>query len=491
MSDNYLKALAKAFEANKSEEEKKKDGGSVSVTRHSLKLDDETIGFTATAGYMQMTDEDKNPKCNIFYVSYIKDNEPDRAKRPITFAFNGGPGCASIWLHFAVLGPKIAVLTEEGMTPKPPYKFEDNKYSWLKFTDLVIIDPVGTGFSRPVKDEDPKQFYGVQEDIQWVGDFIRLYTSKNKRWVSPKFIAGESYGTTRACGLAGYLQGKYSMDLNGVVLVSSVLSFQTISFETGNDLPYPLILPGYTATAYYHNKLAPELMENLEKTLKEAEEFAQGEYTLALMAGDAIDEEKKEAMAEKIAYYTGLSKKFVSHSNLRIPCHRFCKELLREDNRTVGRLDSRFKGIDADSAGEYAEYDPSFSKGPFVTAVNDYVRTYLKYENDLPYMPMAEHAHMMWNWSGGLRMGYFNVGETLRNQMCENPHLRAFIACGYYDLATPYFAAKYTANHLGLDKTLRDNVVLEYYESGHMIYYHKPSLVKLRDDVAKFYQDSY
>lgn len=491
MSKNYLKIMAKAFEHSRAKKEKEETPDEkVSVTKHSIRINGETLNFTATAGYMKMTDEYKKPRSNIFYVSYTKDDGVSKSERPITFAFNGGPGCASMWVHFGAMGPKKAILSEEGEVLPPPYKFEDNKHTWLQFTDLVFIDPVGTGYSRPVKDEDPKNYFGVKEDIEAVGDFIRLYITKNERWLSPKYIAGESYGTTRSAGLAGYLQEKYAMDLNGLILISSVLNYQTICFTVGNDLPYILFLPSYTATAWFHKKLCPELQENLGNTLRQVEEWALGEYCLALAKGDTLDESATQKVVAQLARFTGISETFIRKSNLRIASHRFCKELLRDENRTVGRLDSRFKGIDADSAGESPEYDPSFSKGPFIAAVGDYLRTQLKYENDIPYMPISDDVHSAWNWSDptGQKMGFPNVAETLRKAMCSNKYLRVLIASGYYDLATPYFASLYTVSHMGLDPSLRGNISFTFYESGHMMYYHAPSLKKFTEDARNFYK---
>jgi len=490
MVKNLVKLLAQAqkISEEKKDEEEKKDRDKIVETQHTMEIDGKPLRFTAKAGYMEMKDEEDKLKAKIFHVAYTRDGMKDKSKRPVTFAFNGGPGASSIWVQFGCMGPKKVRLTENGDPLPPPYKLEDNKYTWLEFTDLVFIDPVGTGLSRPGKEQKPEEFWGFKEDIESVGEFIRLYITKNERWTSPKFIAGESYGTTRAAGLSGYLQETCNMDLNGLILLSSALNFQNMVPLPGNDIAYILTLPTFTATAWYHKKLDPYLQENLEATLKMVEEWAMNEYILALAQGDGLSDKKKEKIAEKLSRFTGLSKKYILNSNIRIRGDRFSKELLRDENRTIGRLDTRYKGIDADSAGESTEYDPSFFKGPFMTAINDFVRTKLKYKNELPYTSISMEANKAWKWQGYKcsGFGFPNVTETLRQQMCQNKYMGVLVACGYYDLATPYFSAIYTMNHLGLDPSLRDNVCLKYYEAGHMMYYHLPSMEKLRDDVAEF-----
>lgn len=316
----------------------------ISMTHHSTKLNGMALNYTAFAGYMPMKDESGKLKANIFFTAYVKDEEVNQSQRPITFAFNGGPGAASIFLHMGALGPKRILLTEKGEAPPPPYKLVDNAYTWLDFTDLVFIDPVGTGYSRAAAGEDPKQFWGVKEDIQSVGEFIRLYLTKYNRWLSPKFIAGESYGTTRAAGLSSHLQNKLSINLNGIVLISEALNFQAIVFTPGNDLPYILFLPTYTSTAWYHKKLLPQLQSNLQKTLEEAEQFTLNEYVLALPQGDFLSEAERDKIVERLAHYTGLQKHYIQNSNLRIRQDSFRKELLSNEHRRIGILDSRITG---------------------------------------------------------------------------------------------------------------------------------------------------
>ncbi len=457
-----------------------------SVTRHSVVIQGETVDYTARAATLVLREEDGSPKAEVFYFDYRKDGVDDLARRPVMFCFNGGPGSSSVWLHLGVYGPRRVAMGPDGFAPPPPYELVDNESSLLDLTDLVFIDPVTTGYSRPAEGEDPAQFHGLEEDVQWVGEFIRLYTSRNERWASPKFLSGESYGTTRAAHLAGHLQDRHGLYLNGIVMVSAILNFQTARFDRGNDLPYVLFLPTYTATAWYHKRLEPALQADLRATLDEVEAFALGDYTLALMKGDALGEEAADGIARRLARYTGLSVDYVKGTNLRVGIHRFCKELLRAEDRTVGRLDSRFRSTDYDAVGEGYEFDPSYAaiQGPFTATLNHYVRSELGFESDLPYEILTGRV---WPWSyASSENRYVNVGETLRRAMTRNPELRVYVASGYYDLATPYFATDYTFDHLGLDPELRGNVTTGYYESGHMMYIHPPSLRQFRAEVAEF-----
>lgn len=455
-------------------------------TQHSVRIGGQEVRYTATAGTMLLKEEDGKAKASVFYIAYAKDGVTDPSHRPLTFSFNGGPGSSSVWLHLGVLGPKRVLMDDEGRALPPPYKLVENEYSLLDVTDLVFIDPVTTGYSRAVPGEQANQFHGIREDVQSVGEFIRLYTTRNQRWASPKFLIGESYGTTRAAGLSGFLQQRHGLYLNGIMLVSSILSFQTARFDRGNDLPYVLFLPTYTATAWYHKRLAADLQADLRKTLDEVEAFAAGPYTLALIQGDELDGAERAQVAEKLARYTGLSTQYVEQANLRINIMRFVKELLRDQRRTVGRLDSRFTGIDADAAGERFEFDPSMAAilGPYTGTLNHYVRSELKFESDLPYEILTGRVRP-WSYAQ-YENRYVNVAETLRRAMTQNPNLRVFVANGYYDLATPYFATCYTFDHLGLDPSLRDHVQMAYYEAGHMMYIHKPSLQQLKQDLAQF-----
>ncbi len=455
-------------------------------TKHTVVVDGKEISYTATAGTFILKEDDGSPKASVFYVAYIKDGVDDVHKRPLTFSFNGGPGSSSVWLHLGVLGPRRVQMDEEGNALPPPYRLVDNEHSLLDVTDLVFIDPVSTGYSRAAPGEEAKQFHGIEKDIESVGEFIRLCTTRFDRWSSPKFLIGESYGTTRAAGLSGYLQGRHGLYLNGIMLLSSVLSFQTVNFAVGNDLPYILFLPTYTATAWYHKQLADDLQQDLRETLKEVEAFALGDYTLALMKGATLPDDEREQIVQKLVRYTGLSHQYIEQTNLRINIHRFVKELLREQRRTVGRLDSRFTGIDRDAAGEKNEYDPSYAaiQGTYTATLNDYVRTELEFESDLPYEILTS-LYESWDYSK-YKNQYVNVAETLRGAMSVNSFLKVFVANGYYDLATPYFATEYTFNHLGLDPSLQENISMAYYEAGHMMYVRKVSLGRLKKDLADF-----
>jgi carboxypeptidase C (cathepsin A) len=330
----------------------------------------------------------------------------------------------------------------------------------------------------------------VEQDVESVGEFIRLYVSRYKRWSSPKFLIGESYGTTRASALAGHLQRKYGLYLNGLMLVSVVLNFQTLEFEIGNDLPYILYVPAYAATAWYHKRLAPELQAELDLALKDAEAFAYGEYMNALFQGGALPAEQRTAVIEKLARFTGLSPAYIERTNLRIEMMRFCKELLRDERRTVGRLDSRFTGVDRDAAGETIAYDPSSAAtyGPYAGALNAYVRDELNFSSDLPYEVLA-HLYETWDYSKHQNK-YVDMSETLRAAITQNPYLKVIIANGYFDLATPFSATEYTVNHLGLEPHMRSNLQMTYYHAGHMMYVHDPSLHQLAQDLRQFVQQS-
>jgi len=455
----------------------------LSVTEHEITLGGKVIKYRAMAGYLVLKDAKEKPRANIFFTAYTKLGENDPAKRPLTFSFNGGPGSSSVWLHLGMLGPKRVVMTDKGESLPPPYKWVDNEYSWLDQTDLVFIDPVSTGYSRAAKDVDAKQFHGFTGDIESVGEFIRLWTTRNQRWASPKFLVGESYGTTRAAGLSDYLQRKYDFYLNGIMLISSIMNFQTARFAPGNDLPYELFLPTYTAAAFYHGKLKGELAKDLPRTLARAEEFVMKDYTLALMAGDALPGAERQRIAAELAAFTGLPVDYVLEQNLRIDIFKFVTELRRSEHRTIGRLDSRITGI---SDGTDGFFDPSMEaiNGGYTTALNDYMRRELKYENDLPY-EILTGAVQPWSYSN-VENEYLNVAETLKKAMTKNPFLKVWIANGHYDLATPYFATKYTVDHMGLDPSIRDHLTLTYYEAGHMMYIHKESREKLKADYEAF-----
>ncbi len=456
-------------------------------TQHSLTVGGVKVDYKATAGTLALKDEEGKPTANLFFIAYTRTGaEP--AKRPITFTFNGGPGSSSVWLHMGAFGPKRMRTHEDGSPLPPPTRLVDNENSLLDVTDLVFIDPVTTGFSRPATGQDAKQFHGVEGDLRSVGEFIRLYVTRYDRWASPKFVAGESYGTTRAAGLSRHLQDQLGMNLNGIVLISTILNFQTARFDEGNDLPFALFLPTYTATAWYHKKLSPELQTDLRKTLSEVEAFAQGDYSTALLKGNKLGTDELASVRRRLARYTGLSEDYVARSNLRISIQRFTKELLRDERRTVGRFDSRFKGTDLDAVGEQGEYDPSYAvvQGAYTAAFHQHLRDNLKYESDLPYEILTGRVQP-WDF-GEARNRYLNVAPRLRQALAKNHDLRVFVANGYYDLATPYFATEYTFNHLGLEPAPGDRVTMAYYEAGHMMYVKASEHQKLKKDVARFIQ---
>lgn len=488
-----------ADESKKQEEKKDAPKDNIVTSKHSVKIGGKNVKYTVTTGTMILKEEawdkekdaeiNEKPRAQIFFIAYTKDDAKDKSKRPITFSFNGGPGSSSVWLHLGVLGPRRVVLTDEGEMPKPPFQLTDNAYSILDESDLVFIDPMSTGFSRPVEGEKSKEWHSFIKDIQSVGDFIRLYTTRYNRWLSPKFLAGESYGTTRASGLSGYLADRHGMLLNGLMLISVVLDFTTIDFNLNNDLPFILFVPAYAATAWYHKKL--NFKGSLQDVIKEAEEFALGEYATALLKGASLTPEEKENIVQKLSRYTGISEEFIRRSNLRIQDGHFFKELLRERGKTVGRLDSRFTGIDRLGVTESIEYDPLFAQvnGPYTAAFNDYIRSELKFETDLPYEILSEKVWRNWSYSY-FENQYVNVAETLRQAMTFNKYMKVFVANGYFDLGTPYSATEYTFDHLGLDESLRKNIRMAYYDAGHMMYIHMPSLKAMKNDLSKFIKDA-
>ncbi|HZF10786.1 MAG TPA: peptidase S10 [Thermoanaerobaculia bacterium] len=458
----------------------------VSQTHHTLTLGGQTIAYTATAGTLLLRDDDETPRASFFYIAYIKDGVKDPHQRPVTFSFNGGPGSASLWVHLGAFGPKALARDPEGRALPPPGHLVDNDLSLLDTTDLVFIDPIWTGYSRPLPGEDVKKFTGLENDVKSVAEFIRLWTSRNERWASPKLLAGESYGTTRAAGLARYLDDRYGLQLNGLILVSSILNWQDQDFHVGNDMPYLLILPTYTATAWYYQKLPPELSGDLRRTLDEVEAFALHDYALALLAGDRLPAGERREIATRLARYTGLSVDYVLRANLRVELERFTKELLRDQGKTVGRLDTRFTGWDLDAAGETPEYDPASAavNAPYAGAVNDYLRRELGFKSDLVYEYVSNKVRP-WSFEP-FHNQYVNVAEYLRQEMNQNPEMKVLIVGGHYDLATPYFDSVYTMDHLGLPPELRGNIRMIQYEAGHMMYIRRSEHEKLKRDLTEF-----
>ncbi len=516
-------------DSKKSDSKKDDDAPKLSVTEHTVNIGGTAVKYKATAGYMVLkdfsykkknkdnrgysgydgdkddssdsdksdkedkdSDKKKQPKklAKMFFIAYTREGAGDSQKRPVTFSFNGGPGSSSVWLHMGALGPRRAVLTDRGEALPPPFRLEDNAYSWLDESDLVFIDPVSTGYSRSEPDQDPKKFHGYDEDIESVGEFIRLYTTKYKRWTSPKFVIGESYGTTRAAGLSNFLQKRYGMYLNGIILVSAVLNFATIDFSPGNDLPYAMFLPGFAASAWYHKKAAGELQsKSLQEVLRDAEAFVENEYLTALYQGDRLSSARKQEIAERVSAYIGLPSSYVKQLENRVPDSLFFTHLMNDSNRVIGRFDSRYTGVRANPGRDYDEYDPSFEavNGPFTATVNDYVRRELKFESELPYEILAN----VWPWSyKNFENRYLNVADDLRKAMICNPYLKIWFCCGYYDLATPYYAAKYTVDQMSLDPSISKNIRLTYYDAGHMMYVLKPALIKLKSDLKAYLKDS-
>lgn len=487
-------ASATPADAKKDEAKKEEKEPVLSITEHEITLGGKVIKYQATAGYMAMKDaKNEKTKANLFFIAYTKlgadDDKVELSKRPVTFSFNGGPGSASIWLHMGALGPKRIAMTEKGESLPPPYKMIDNDLCWLDQTDLVFVDPVSTGYSRAASGEDPKQFHGFNEDIASVGDFIRLYTTRYSRWPSPKFLIGESYGTTRASALSDYLQNRYGLYLNGVTLLSSIMNFETAQFTPGNDLPYTLFLPTYAAGAWYHKRLgAPYANADLPTVLAAAEKFVQEKYAPALMRGDALTAAEKAALAKEEAALIGLPEAFVLQRNLRIDIGTYTVKLLEDQNRSVGRYDSRLTGIRySPGSGTRQEFDPSYEAvfGAYTACFNDYVRRVLKFESDLPYNALTGDVQP-WNYNN-VQNQYLNTSEMLHHAMSRNTSLKVWIANGHFDLATPYFATDYTVRQMGLDPAVRGNISLTFYEGGHMMYMVPSELAKLKADAVKFY----
>ncbi len=468
-------------------EPEKADPNKLSVTEHEMTVDGKTLKYRATAGRMGVHDEAGKPKADFFFVAYERlPAQTDPAKRPITFVFNGGPGAAAVWLHLGAVGPQRLAIDKDTDLPASPVHLEDNSDSWLTATDLVFIDPVGTGYSRAAKDENPAQFFGVHEDIRWVAEFIRLYTTQNQRWLSPKYLAGESYGTTRAAGLSQYLQKADGIDLSGIILISSVLNFATIEAGPGNDLPYALYLPSYTAAAWHHHKLAPDLQADLPKAIAKARQWATDAYGPALARGAALTADERTAICKNLARFTGLAPEFADKANLRISPDRFEGSLLAAERKVIGRFDARLTGFKPDPLNPSAGADPSFQPylSAYSAAINDYLRRGLKYENDLPYEVLS-HKTGPWDMGEGGH-GYLDVSENLADAMTANPRLRVMFASGYQDLATPFDASTYAIDHMNLSPESRAQISHRFYEGGHMFYHHRPSLAPFGADVRAF-----
>jgi carboxypeptidase C (cathepsin A) len=461
--------------------------GAPVVTHHQVTVGGRVLKYTATVGHLPIKDPAGTTDALMFYVAYTLDGASP-GERPLTFAFNGGPGSASMWLHMGALGPRKVVLEKEGFLPPAPYRIEDNASTLLDRSDLVLVDAIGTGFSRPATVAKGKKFWGVWGDVDSFSEFIRLYITRNERWSSPLFLLGESYGTTRAAGISNQL-AEQGISFNGIVLLSTVLSFETLEFNKTNDVPYPLILPSYAMIAAYHHKLAPELAGNPEQLRKEVEQWASNEYTLALGKGDALTAAERQGVIDRLARYTGLSKEFIDETNLRVDVHGFTHRLLADRKLRVGRLDGRFTGPDPLGFEDTPFYDPAGTVAPaFNTAFNDYVRRELGYKTDTPYYLTARRGFgpaFEWDW-GSSDGGFADTATALRQAMVKNRHLKVLVIEGYYDLATPYYAVNYSMDHLDLPAEYRQNISYATAAAGHMVYLDSGSLAKMKADVAAF-----
>ena len=464
------------------------------VTKHSIKIDSKLISYTATVGTLIIKNEKDESIASMGYTAYTKDGETDNTKRPVTFSYNGGPGSSSIWLHLGVLGPRRIVVNDPMDNGAAPYTMEDNNYSILDVSDVVMIDPVGTGLSRATGKAKNSDFWGVDPDIKSVSEFIKNYITENERWNSPKFLLGESYGTFRSAGVADYLQDNLGISVNGIVLVSSVLDIRTLAFNPGDDLPFIVNLPTYSATSWYHNKI-PNKPADINAFLKEVRDFASGDYAAALIKGDALSADERDKILNKLVAYTGLDKTYWNNANLRVLQPQFSQELLRSEHEAVGRLDSRYKGVSQDPLSEYAFSDPqSNSISPaFTAAFMNYYTVELKVPKDKTYNTGAYvFSDFNWDWKHPRSYGLFgdaatpNTGPDLVNAMSNNPHLKVLVLNGIYDLATPFYGTEYTFNHLGLEKKIKDNITMKYYEAGHMMYIHNPSAAAFKKDVSNF-----
>jgi carboxypeptidase C (cathepsin A) len=452
------------------------------VTHHSITVDGKTLSYTATVAQMPLKNPSGETEAHIFYMAYTLDGA-EANKRPLTFCFNGGPGSASMWVHMGGMGPRSPKLLPTGAMPPPPYQLKDNPDTWLDKTDLVFIDPVGTGYSRAKTVEIARRMNAVQGDIQSVGEFMRMYITRNSREVSPLFIAGESYGTFRAAGLAGYLIDR-GIAFNGIVLIGTTLNLETI-WSRSDDLVYELELPTYCADAYYHKKVAADLQKkDLKSFLKEAEAFAMGEYSSALSKGDELPAAERKAVIDKLVRFTGLDAHYLDETNLRWDVSHFTRQLLRDREQTIGRYDGRLAGPSSLNTGETSEYDPSSTliTPPFTAMFTTYIRNELGYKTDMYYYPSGG----IQPWDYQVQNGFGDTTSMLHSAMVKNPYLKVMVAAAYFDLATPYFTAEYTFNHMGLSPEMHKNITWQFYQSGHMLYIDSDSHTKLKHDFSEF-----
>lgn len=487
---NDTKAQQPAKPSSSDENTKEKS----SVTDHTVRLNGQTIPYKATAGTIILKNEKDEPTASMFYVAYTRSDVQDVSRRPVTFFYNGGPGSSTVWLHMGAYGPKRVATADAAPTPPAPYQLVDNQDSLLDVTDEVFIDAIGTGFSRAVGKAQDKDFWGVDSDVRSFAQFIATYITENGRWNSPKFLIGESYGTFRSAALANYLQSQHNIDLNGIVLMSSVLDLGTISFAPGEDLPYILYLPSYAATACYYKML--NCPSDLNGFLEQVRKFAETDYASALLQGNRLSQSDREKIAKQMAEFTGLSEDYILKADLRVNLPQFREELQRAKGLTTGRLDSRFSGYIVDPLAEYASGDPQSTalEGAYTAAFNDYVRHDLKFGEGMNYIVESEAAERQWDWKHGGGPGEFpgapNVERDLVSALVQNPSLHVEVENGLYDLATPFFETEYTMDHLDLPAALRDRVTLKYYDAGHMMYVNPAAHAKLRANVAAFIENA-
>jgi carboxypeptidase C (cathepsin A) len=453
------------------------------ITEHAITINGKELAYKAEAGMLPLLKEDGSPRANIFYVAYTVEGAADASRRPIMFCFNGGPGAAAVWLHLGGLGPRRARVNEDASLPPPPFELVDNEHTILPVADLVFIDPVATGYSRAAKDEKPEQFFGKDPDIAAMAEFIRLYTTRNKRWRSPKYLCGESYGVFRAAGLVAELQDRHGMFMNGLVLVSGLVDYGTIMPGPTNDLPHALYLPSFTAVACAHGRLPADLQANRARAIAEAEAFASGDYVTALYAGAALSEPRRAEVAKSIARLTGLSEKLVTDHDLRVSPSTFREKLLADERLILGRFDARITSRDGDQSGGTPRFDPSFDAalGPLSAAMNAYVREELEFESDLPYRVLTGVGP----WPQDQNR-YSSTARQLGEAMSRNHHLRVLVQTGRCDLAVPYLSMRYSIDHLEIDRDLLKNVTYVDYDSGHMMYLHLPDLEKFGHDIRGF-----